>query len=163
MRLFIGVELSKDLKKTLTATLHEMKQAQVRGNYVPIQNMHMTMAFIGETKDVDAVKDAMRNAQFKPFKLAFGDMGTFGDILWVGIKGNQGLSAAVKSVRDALDAAGIDYDRQNFTPHITLIRKMSGAWKKVKAPRGDMVVKKISLLKSEQKDGKQVYTEIFSI
>ena len=159
MRLFIAVTLSDELKKTITGTLHEMKKASVHGSYVSTQNLHLTLAFIGETKNTAAVKEALRTVAFKPFKLSLSDLGTFGDLLWVGMKGNQGLSGAAKGVRDALDAAGIDYDRKKFVPHITIIRKMSGNWKQVKAPKGDMMVKKISLMKSEQKDGKRIYKE----
>jgi 2'-5' RNA ligase len=48
-------------------------------------------------------------------------------------------------------------------PHVTIIRNMGGPWKKVSPPKADMTVKKVSLMKSEQKNGKQVYTEIFSV
>ncbi len=162
MRLFVAIELSDELKKSITASLHELKKAGVNGSYVPTQNLHLTLAFIGETKDADAVKGALSQVEYKPFRLGLSDMGTFGDLLWVGMKGNQGLSGVAKAVRDALDAAGIDYDRKKFAPHITVIRKMSGNWKQVKPPKGDMMVKKISLMKSEQKEGKRIYTEVFS-
>lgn len=163
MRLFAAILLSDEMKKTVTGTLHEMKQQGIRGNYVPLQNLHITLAFIGETKDPDSVKEALSGITVKPFRLSFSDMGVFNDLLWVGIKGNQGLSAAVKSVRDALDAAGINYDRKKFTPHVTMIRKVSGNWKQVGAPKGEMMVKKISLMKTTFKNGKPVYTEEFSI
>ena len=163
MRLFIAINLTEDVKKKITGTLHDLKKADVRGNYVPLQNLHLTLAFIGETKEAETIKDALSTVRFKSFKLALSEMGTFGDLLWIGMKGNQGLSGAAKAVRDALDAAGIDYDRRKFVPHITLVRKMSGNWKKIPAPGGDMMVRKISLMKSEHKDGKQVYTEIFSV
>ena len=78
------------------------------------------------------------------------------------MKGNQGLSGAAKSVRDALDAAGIGYDKKKFSPHITLVRKASGSWKSIPAPKGDMMVKKISLMKSSIKDGRPVYSEVAS-
>ena len=162
MRLFVAIQLADDMKKTIAGTLHTMKQKGVRGNYVPLQNLHLTVAFIGETDDPGAVKDALAGISFKPFKLALSELGTFGDLLWVGMKGNQGLSAAVKSVRDALDAAGIDYDRKKFVPHITIIRKASGSWKQVPAPKGEMMVKKISLMKTTFKDGKPVYSEVCS-
>ena len=160
MRLFVAISLSEELKKSITGTLHEMKKAGIRGNYVPTQNLHLTLAFIGECRDADAVKNVLASISFKPFKLALSDMGTFGDLLWVGMKGGQGVSGAARAVRDALDAAGVDYDRKKFTPHITIIRKMSGNWKQVKPPKGDMMVRKISLMKSEQKDGKRVYTDL---
>ena len=57
----------------------------------------------------------------------------------------------------------IPYDRKKFVPHVTIIRNMGGPWKKVSPPKADMTVKKVSLMKSEQKNGKQVYTEIFSV
>ena len=161
MRLFVAISLSEELKRSITGTLHEMKKAGIHGNYVPTQNLHLTLAFIGECRDADAVKQALASVSFKPFKLALSDMGTFGDLLWVGTKGGQGISSAARAVRDALDAAGIDYDRKKFTPHITIIRKLSGNWKQIKPPKGDMMVRKISLMKSEQKDGKRVYTDLF--
>ena len=162
MRLFAAIELSEEMKKTIGGTLHTLKQKDVRGSYVPLQNLHLTLAFIGETDQPGAVKDALSGISWKPFKLALSDLGTFGDLLWVGMKGNQGLSAAAKTVRDALDAAGIDYDRKKFTPHITLIRKASGPWKQVPAPKGEMMVRKISLMKTTFKDGKPVYSEVAS-
>ena len=161
MRLFVAITLSDEMKKTVTGTLHSLKKAGVKGSYVPSQNLHLTLAFIGEVKDSSAVKEALQTVKLKPFRLSLSEMGTFGDLLWVGLKGNLGLSAAVKDVRGALDAAGIDYDKKKFVPHITIIRKMNGSWKSVPTPKGEMMVKKISLMKSEVKDGKRVYTEIF--
>ena len=163
MRLFIAIQLSDELKKTITASMHELKKQGVKGSYVPMQNLHLTLAFIGECKSSAPVKEALDSVKYKPFKLSLSDSGTFGDLLWIGLKGNQGLSAAVRSVREALELSGIEYDRKKFVPHITIIRKMSGSAAGVKAPKGDMMVKKISLMKSEVKDGKRIYTEIYSV
>ena len=160
MRLFVAIQLSDELKKGITGTLHDMKKQGIKGNYVPAQNLHLTLAFLGETDDPGAVKDALKKISFKPFKLSLAEMGTFGDLLWVGMKGNQGLSGAAKAVRDALEAAGIDYDREKFVPHITIIRKVSGNWKQIPAPKGEMMVKQISLMKTTFKDGKPVYSEV---
>ncbi len=163
MRLFIAVRLSDEMQLTLINTMHSLKKAGVRGNYVPKQNLHLTLAFIGETKEAEAVKEALRQVKYKPFRLSFSEMGTFGDLLFAGLKGNQGLSAAVKAVRAALSDAGIAYDGKKFVPHITLIRKMSGKWQTAPAPKGEMTVKSISLMKSETKDGKRIYTEVLSV
>jgi len=163
MRLFIAVQLSDELKNILTGTLHELKKAGVKGNYVPSQNLHLTLVFIGETKDVEKIKEAMKTVAFQPFRLSLSEMGHFDDLLWAGMKGGQKLSFLVKGLREALDQAGIDYGKQEFMPHITIIRRFSGNWKNVPAPKGDMMVKKISLMKSEQKDGKRVYTEIAAL
>ena len=163
MRLFVAVQLSEEMKASVTAYMHELKKAGVKGSYVPARNLHLTLAFIGETKDAAAVKEALSSINYKSFRLTMAEAGSFGDILWVGLKGNQGLSQLAKSVRDALDAAGIGYDRKKFTPHITVVRKAVGKWQQTPAPKGEMMVKKVSLMKSEEKDGKRVYTEIFSV
>ncbi len=160
MRLFAAVMLSEDMKKTLTAVMHDLKKEGIRGNYVPAQNLHVTMAFIGEFDDVSAVKNVMRELSFNPFRLTLTDMMCVRDILCAGVKGNQGLSGAARQLREAFDAAGIPYDSKKFTPHVTMVKRVSGNWKKISAPKGEMIVEKISLLKSTWKDGKSVYTEL---
>lgn len=160
MRLFVAIRLSDELKKELTGTMHELKKQGVKGRYVPTVNLHMTLAFIGETTETEMVKAALASVTIKPFRLSLSEIGYFDDILWIGAKGNQGLSGAARSVREALDSAGISYDHKKFVPHITIIRKVSGSWKQVKAPKNEMMVKRISLMKSELKNGKRIYTEI---
>ncbi|MDO5702751.1 MAG: RNA 2',3'-cyclic phosphodiesterase [Lachnospiraceae bacterium] len=163
MRLFVAAELSDEMKNSAIQTMHEMKKAGVKGSFVPKQNLHVTLAFIGEVDSATEVKEALKTVSVKPFRLSFTELGHFGDLIWVGVKGNQGLSSAVRSVREAFDRAGIDYDRKKFEPHITLIRKAAGPWQHAPAPKGDMMVNKISLMKSERRDGKQVYTEVMSV
>ncbi|MCR5294600.1 MAG: RNA 2',3'-cyclic phosphodiesterase [Lachnospiraceae bacterium] len=161
MRLFIAVQLSEEIRKSITDTLHELKKKGVGGSYVPKQNLHLTLAFIGEVEDAGAVKKALAGVSLKPFRLALSEMGTFEDLLWVGAKGNQGISGAAKAVRDALAAAGIPCDTKKFKPHITIVRKMSGNWKAAAAPKGEMMVKRISLMKSTFRDGKVSYSELW--
>ncbi len=160
MRLFVAIRLSDEMMKALTGTMHDLKKQGIKGSYVPMQNLHLTLAFIGEIQDLQAVKDALKNVSIKPFRLTLSQMGTFGNILWAGVKGNQGLSAAARQVRDALDEAGISYDKKKFEPHITLIRNMTGNYKSVSGPKAEMMAEKISLMKSSVKDGRRVYTEI---
>ena len=59
MRLFIAIMLSDDMKKSVIGTMHELKKADVHGSYVPAQNLHVTLAFIGETRDAAPVKAAI--------------------------------------------------------------------------------------------------------
>ena len=163
MRLFIAIQLSDEIKKSITETMHDMKRQGVKGRYTPTPNLHLTLAFIGETDHPSDVKEALKDLKFKPFRLALSDMGCFGDILWSGVRGSQGLSGAAKAVRDALDAAGIAYDKKKFEPHITIVRDFKGNKQQIKAPKGEMMVKKLSLMKSAVKDGKRVYTEMMAI
>ncbi len=164
MRLFIAINFTEDIKKTLITTMHDLKTKGVTGTYSPAKNLHMTLVFIGELPSADPVKEVMKSIPFSPFHLTLTELGNFGDILWAGAKGGQKLKEYDKSLRTALDAAGIRYDKKKFEPHITLVRKASNVRPQgIRLPRTEMMVEKISLMKSDRKDGQMVYTEIFSV
>ena len=164
MRLFIAVNLSAEIKQSLIKTMHDLKQAGIKGSFVPADNLHMTLCFIGETKQKQEIIDCMKAIKFEPFRLSITETGAFGDLLWIGAKGNQKMKALVKDLRAELDMAGISYDKKEFKPHITMIRRMNGKLPKdFTVPKAEMMVKNISLMKSEQKNGRRVYTEIFRL
>ena len=161
MRLFIAIPLSEEMKKALVACMHDLKKQGVEGNYVPAQNLHLTLAFIGEYDDPEKVKEVLRSVPLPSFRMSLSEKGNFGNLLWAGVKGNQKLKTYVKDLRDALRAAGIPFDDDKFIPHITLIRK-AAAKKAYQArlPKVEMTVRKVSLMRSEMKNGKTVYREM---
>ncbi len=161
MRLFIAIPLAEEMKKELVACMHDLKKQGVEGSYVPAQNLHLTLAFIGEYDNPAQVKKVLESVPLQPFRLSLSEKGNFGDILWAGVKGNQKLKTYVKDLRAALKAAGIPFADDKFIPHITLIRKASARKSyEVRLPKAEMMVKRASLLKSEMKGGKTVYKEM---
>ena len=161
MRLFIAIPLSEEMKKALVTCMHDLKKQGVEGNYVPAQNLHLTLAFIGEYDDPEKVKEVLRSVPKPPFRMSLSEKGNFGNLLWAGVKGNQKLKTYVKDLRAALKGAGIPFEDDKFTPHITLVRK--AASKKpyqVHLPKVEMTVKHAALMKSEQKNGKVSYREM---
>ena len=162
MRLFAAIELSEEMKKGAVTMLHELKTSGVAGSYCPVQNLHLTLCFIGEVPDSRPVEEALSSVRFKPFKLSYTQLGRFGDLLYVGTRGGQGVSSLAADIGKALDGAGIDHDRKKFTPHITLVRRSSGKTGNIVIPATDMTVKKFSLMRSDNVKGKQVYRELAS-
>ena len=161
MRLFIAIRLSDDMQKALVSCMHDLKKQGVEGNYVPAQNLHMTLAFIGEYDDPGKVKEVIGKVPLPGFRLALDGQGNFGNILWAGVQGNQKLQAYVKEVREALKENGIPFENDRFVPHITLIRKISAKKPyQIHLPKAEMTVKRASLMKSETKNGKVVYREL---
>lgn len=161
MRLFIAIQLSKEMRKALVDCLHDLKKQGVEGNYVPAQNLHLTLAFIGEYRDPEQVKQILASVPLPAFRLALSEKGNFGNILWAGVKGNQKLKTYVRDLRAALKNAGIPFEDDRFTPHITLIRKVSARSPyQVHLPKAEMEVKRASLMKSETKNGKVTYREV---
>ena len=149
MRLFVAIQLSDEMKKALVACMHDLKKQGVEGNYVPAQNLHLTLAFIGEYDDPAKVKRVIENVPLPQFRLSLSEKGNFGNLLWAGVKGNQKLKMYVKDLRDALRAAGIPFDDDKFIPHY-----------QARLPKVEMTVRKVSLMRSEMKNGKTVYREM---
>ena len=161
MRLFIAIQLSEEMKKALVDCMHDLKKQGVTGNYVPAQNLHLTLAFIGEYDNPRKVKEVIDRIPLPEFRLSLSESGRFGSILWAGVKGNQKLSAYVRQLRTALAAEGIPCDQDKFVPHITLIRKTASQKPyEVHLRKADMMVKKASLMRSEQRDGRVAYREL---
>ena len=161
MRLFIAILLSPEMQKALVACMHDLKKQGVEGNYVPAENLHMTLAFIGGYDDPKKVKQVLERVPLPRFRLTLSEKGNFGNLLWAGVTGNQKLSAYVKDLRAALKEEGIPFENDKFIPHITLIRKVSAKKSyQVHLPKTDMTVTKVSLMKSEFRNGKTVYREL---
>ena len=81
MRLFIAIQLSEEIKKKLVGVLHDLKKQGVEGNYVPAQNLHVTLAFIGEYGDPAAVKEVIGRVPLPECRLSLSEAGNFGNIL----------------------------------------------------------------------------------
>ena len=167
MRLFIAILFEENIINALTQFQDNLKAKGVKGNYSRRENLHITLAFIGEYGNLDEVMDAIEQVDFKPFDIRLEGVGHFGDLFWVGIEDNPELKGYVKRLRRALSDNGIPFDRKKFSPHITLIRKAVSADGRaipvVDAPNGEMRVARISLMKSERGKNGMVYTEVGSI
>ena len=160
MRLFIAVPLDEKTKSAILSTMREMKSAGVRGRYAAPDNLHITLAFIGETDRLKDVIRAVRTIKVKPFSISLSGVGSFHDLLWVGLSDQGELNQLAESVRSALTAAGIPFDAKKFMPHITIVRDSSGFTGQIDAPEGTMTVGRIALMKSEVRNGRRVYSEV---
>ena len=67
MRLFVALCLSDGMKDALLAAQDALYDRGVRGNYTPEENLHLTLAFIGEYPDAEPVLDALSAVSFAPF------------------------------------------------------------------------------------------------
>ena len=85
MRLFIAIQLSEEMKDLIGNVQDAYRRSGVRGNYTPRENLHLTLAFIGEYGDPDEVLDAMERVSFQPFEITMDRLGSFGDLQWAGI------------------------------------------------------------------------------
>lgn len=160
MRLFIAINLSDEIKDALISAQNRLYDRGVRGNYTSEENMHLTLAFIGEYPDAEPVLEALSSVSFTAFDLTLEGMGCFGDLWWVGLQESAPLTSVVRRVRRALAEEGIPFDRKRFSPHITLIRKASGKMAGIRIPPASMTVGAFSLMRSDRGKNGMIYTEL---
>ena len=123
MRLFIAIQFEKKILDAVTDFQDDLKVQGVTGNYTLRENLHITLAFMGEYGNPDDILDAMEQVDLSPVEIRLEGVGRFEDLFWVGLSENPELVGYVKRLRRKLSEYGIPYDKKRFTPHITVIRK----------------------------------------
>lgn len=163
MRLFVAILLSDAMKDALVAAQSAWFDHGVRGNYASVENLHLTLAFIGEYPSIEPVMDALETVSFEPFSLILEGMGCFGDLWWAGLRRSEPLEAVVRRVRRALADVDIPFDRKRFAPHITLLRRATGRAPVTRPQAVSMAVDAISLMRSDRGRDGMIYTEVGSV
>lgn len=167
MRLFIAINFDQNMKEALEDLQDKLKARGIRGNYTRAENLHLTLAFIGEYKNPDKVLDILEGIPFEEFTLNLEDLRYFRDMIFADIAPCPLLEKTVRELRRALARYEIPFDRKKFSPHITLVRKVSYSGDRPVLPSADSRqgtdVTRISLMKSERGKRGMIYTELGSL
>ncbi len=167
MRLFVAIELSEEMKKSLEDIQGRLRRLGVRGNYTRPENLHLTLAFIGEYSEPDKVLEAMSTLSIRPVELRLQGLGSFGELWWAGLEESAELYGLVRQLRLALAQAGIPFDRKKFLPHITLLRKPEYRHvpdlAALSIPGTSMKAERVSLMLSTRGRNGMIYTELDTV
>lgn len=162
MRLFIAINFSEEIKKVLINAIDELRCQAVSGNFTRPENLHLTLAFIGESEDVAAIRKVIDSVPAAPFDIATSGAGHFGDLYWIGIEKNPQLEDLAENIRSELRCAGFRIEDRKFKPHITVARQLAANNPvSINVPKTRMTVSRISLMKSERIGGRLLYTEVY--
>ena len=167
VRVFIAVDIEDPL---LLSRLERLRDS-LEGTGVPmkpveIENMHITIRFIGEIPESrieDIISTALEPIDVTPFTIKLAGLGGFPNpyrprVVWVGVsQGAESLEAINHIVETGLRKAGFRPERQEFHAHVTLARikgtrnlekmvKMMISYRDVEI--GEMLVDKVRLKKS---------------
>ena len=79
MRLFVAINFGEGTIKRLASLRDELRGNSKSGSFTLIENLHLTLVFIGECNDMQAasVKSVMEAIQFEPFEIAIDRIGRF--------------------------------------------------------------------------------------
>jgi 2'-5' RNA ligase len=132
MRIFIAIELSESVKKSLYRTQHTLKDSCPDVRWIPAEQLHLTVKFLGEVadSDVDAACQAMARAAAasKPFTMRTQECGCFPErgsvrIVWTKAADEGGLLArCVEAVEAQIEPLGFPREHRPFAAHITIGR-----------------------------------------
>jgi 2'-5' RNA ligase len=172
MRLFIAINFTQEICEALYGTIQKLKSNSVKGNFTRQENLHLTLAFIGDTTKVTTVKQVMDCVNSMPIKIKLAGLGKFprpgGDIYWVGVEKNEALDELHNQLVSKLIEAGFTMEKRPYKPHLTLGRRIIpdrnfdlGEFNKTLQPIS-FEITMISLMKSERLNGKLIYTELYS-
>lgn len=172
MRLFIAINFDEETKARLCGAQDRLR-AVGAGNFSHPENLHLTLAFLGETKperleEICALMDGLR---FPRLQLSFDRVDSFsregGELWWAGLAPNKELFALQKELAEGLRQAGFPIESRRFSPHITLARQLRLREAPDKArllgTAFSTTADRLSLMRSERVAGRLTYTERYAV
>ena len=122
MRLFAAVRPEGLSREVLEQALGALRR-QGRGTFPHPADLHLTLAFLGQTERVDAARSALETlAGTGPISLTVEGVGQFGDTWWAGVRENPGLERLALEHQADLRRRGFAVEERPWMPHITLAR-----------------------------------------
>ena len=135
LRAFIAIEASTEVRAAVGALVNELKGRVTTARWIPAQNLHITVRFLGWTSEetLSELTEELRDvlAKCKPFLLEFRGIGLFPTARRARV-----ISALVsqpppeldllhRQVEAAVYRHGFPAERRPFRPHLTFARLRS--------------------------------------
>lgn len=125
IRLFVALDIPEDL----TARLAGLRGKVPGARWVPAENMHLTLRFVGEVNegrggDIDIELSRIAAAPFEVRLSGVGHFASRGRVraLWAGVERNAALARLQAKVEGACVRAGLAPEGRRYHPHVTLAR-----------------------------------------
>lgn len=132
MRLFLALEVSEPARRELRRRVDAIRDRLPRARWVDMDNVHLTLLFLGETAEADipALAEKLREAfaRCPPLDLRLSGGGTFppgrpARVAWVGLEAPDELETLQADItRAAVESLGFEPEDRPYHPHVTLAR-----------------------------------------
>ncbi|SHI44945.1 RNA 2',3'-cyclic phosphodiesterase [Lutispora thermophila] len=178
MRTFIGIDFDMKIKDEIKNLQSVVKENSIRGRFKYVANFHLTLKFLGEITEnqIPLINEVLKRSadNVGDFSLIIEKLGFFGGkganirTLWLGLGGDlDSLNALYENIEDGLSVLGFEKEKRTYTPHITIAQDLllnkdfHELRKTLDLSRIPSInVREVSLIKSEQIQGRRVYTPI---
>jgi RNA 2',3'-cyclic 3'-phosphodiesterase len=131
LRLFAAVEIPEEIRGALAEAVKPVRERFPKARWVPIQNQHVTVKFLGSTypRLVDWVTGSISTVtgHHAPFPTRVEGLGAFPNVhrarvLWAGLHDGDGRLARLAAALDEALAREFAPEKRGFTPHLTVAR-----------------------------------------
>jgi 2'-5' RNA ligase len=120
------------VKDELGRAIGALEASVADARWVPVQNLHLTMAFLGRVEEerIGTLSSAIAQAvqDHVDFTVRLGALGAFPSVrrarvIWAGLDdATGGLAGLAESIGEALEPLGFPRETRAFQPHVTLAR-----------------------------------------
>ena len=130
MRVFVALELPQKTKDNLERSSSQFQEHSNGGNFVPKENFHITLHFLGNIAPSDLIyvqsaMDAVKDLPAPNLAVTQFAMLRASDIVCARLKYSAELVSLHDLLGDKLEANGFEVEHRAYRPHVTLIRKKS--------------------------------------
>ena len=167
MRLFIGVSFDDKTKELIYNQELILKKHLVSGHITDINNIHLTIIFIGETDNTKEIIDSIEKIDVSKFDIFLKGIKYFNRgnqrLYYLDVRKNQKLSFIYDVLFNSLKDIGFFIEDRTYKPHVTLGREVVLDEDVYLEPLNKIVrVNKISLMESKRINGKLEYVELYA-
>jgi len=131
LRLFIAIDIPEHVKKEIGELLGILKKHDADVKWIPPENIHLTLKFLGTTPDslVGKIREALLPlvSSYEPFYITIQSTGVFPSskyprIIWIGIIDSDTLIEVRNGIESAMSLLGFQREDKKFHPHLTVGR-----------------------------------------
>jgi len=184
LRAFIAIEIPLEIRQAVciaTSALQKGTGSLVR--WVPMENMHLTIKFLGDVapSNVDILSQMLRAEAdlFHSFELSLSGLGSFPNlkrprVIYIGIQAPAALETIQRGIEATSRRLGYSSEERGFSPHLTIgrVKQNATATEQQTIRRaleetkigalGTARVDSVHLYKSDLKPTGSVYTRLYS-
>jgi 2'-5' RNA ligase len=122
-RLFVAIDLPDRVNHQLVNYAGELHDVRWYGP----DDYHLTLKFIGEVEEQTEqnIRKQLDEVRLTPFTVTINRLGYFPPdrhprIIWAGFEASESLQALHDDIDERLSEMGVEREKRDFTPHITL-------------------------------------------
>lgn len=163
MRLFIALPLGKEAAEAIAAYQAILRKAGVTGNFTRPDNLHMTLAFLGEQPGPEKATEALKALRAPVGELVLDRLEVFRrtEILYLAPGEDGPARTAALALGKELRSRGFRLEERPFKAHLTLCRRLRLPEGRLPPPEPVRVpVREAVLFESHRPGGVLTYTPL---